>query len=61
MLVFPVAFSLAMTEEDRHKVALKYRDDIGGDYDGMRYTSVQNMFDVKRAIDEMAKAGNNPT
>ena len=58
MLACPVDFCLAGTDEERHKVALQYREDLAENYARMRYNSVQKMFDVKRTIDEMAKAGN---
>ena len=57
MLACPVDFCLAGTDEERHKVALQYREDLAENYARMRYNSVQKMFDVKRTMEEMAKAG----
>ena len=42
--------------EERHRSAFQYRENLAENYATMRYTAVQNMYDVQRTMDEIASA-----
>ena len=55
MLACPIEFHMRGSPEERHKIALQYRENLAENYATMRYTAVQKMYDVKRTMDEIAK------
>ena len=57
MVACPVEFRVCASAEDRHKMALQYREDLSETYTRVRFNAMQKLFDVKRTADEIRKRG----
>ena len=55
MLACPIEFHMCGPPDESHTIAFQYRENLAESYARKRYTAVQNMYNVKRAMDEIAK------
>ena len=55
MLTCFIEFHVCGSPDESNTFAFQYKDNLAENYARMRYTAVQNMSDVKSAVDEITK------